>query len=611
MQTSLPLFEGLLPEHLEQIWRRLEPRRFPRGAVLLMEGDTAQGLYIIQSGSADIYVADREGREQYICPVGPGATLGEMSLFTGEPVSATVRAATELDVLILWPDDFHELAAMYPQIYRHLGALLAHRLRDSVRRSVGRRSHTVTLLEDQGAPPLLGYALAASVAWHARASVLLLVISDGSHPELEGLAAAMQPRPLAMRRTADPLEVLVPAGAEGHAAHLLPAQSTGRFALESWPGTLEDLTSYDHILVQFAGGISGSGLRGRHVRLGTPGLRQPAGAAAPSGTILGWVPGSTMQRPDRDGVLRVPPLAPADDQALRTGLLPATTAAGRALGWAARDLAGLKIGLALGAGTEKGYAHLGVLKVLERAGVPVDFIAGTSVGSTVAAMYAAGDPPDLIADRLDHVAQVAFRPVVPVRALLSSAKVSEGVKAACRGLRFVDLDIPAAIVAADLASGREVVFRHGLIWPAIMASISIPGIWPAQRIGGYVLVDGGIVNPVPSRVVCEMGADIVIAVKLGRHQQPAPVEATATAPGGPVPAMMPAITRTLEIMQSKITTETAAAATIQIEPTFKDEPSGGLRNFRAGRRYMRTGQVAAEMALPRLACALPWLPQSL
>jgi NTE family protein len=610
MQTTLPLFAGLAPEHLEQIWSRLEPRRYPRGAVVLLEGDTAQGLYIIQAGSADIYVADREGREQYICPVGPGATLGEMSLFTGERVSATVRAATDLDVLILWPDDFHQLAAEYPEIYRHLGTLLAHRLRDSVRRSVGRRSQTVTLLEDQGAPPLLGYALAASMAWHTRASVLLLVISGGSNPELEGLAATMQGRPLATRR-AGSLEVLVPGGAADYGAHLLAARPAGPFALESLPGTLEDLGSYDHILVQFAGGISGAGVRGRHLRLGAPGLASPASATPAALSILGWAPGSTRQRPDHAGVLRVPPLGPADDQALRTGLLPATTAAGRALGWAARDLAGLKVGLALGAGTEKGYAHLGVLRVLEQAGVPVDFIAGTSVGSTVAAMYAAGDSPELIADRLDHVAQVAFRPVVPVRALLSSARVSEGVKAACRGLRFEDLGIPAAIVAADLASGREVVFRRGLIWPAIMASISIPGIWPAQRIGGYVLVDGGIVNPVPSRVVCEMGADVVIAVKLGRHQYPAPVAATATAPGGPVPAMMPAITRTLEIMQSKITTETAAAATILIEPVFKDEPSGGLRNFRAGRRYMHTGQRAAEMALPRIADALPWLPRAL
>jgi NTE family protein len=610
MQTTLPLFAGLAPEHLEQIWSRLEPRRYPRGAVVLLEGDTAQGLYIIQAGSADIYVADRAGYEQYICPVGPGATLGEMSLFTGERVSATVRAATDLDVLILWPDDFHELAAQYPQIYRHLGALLAHRLRDSMRRSVGRRSQTVTLLDDRGAPPLLGYALAASVAWHARTSVLLLVISDAGSPELEGLAATMQARSLATRRAAAPLEVLVPDGPEDYGAHLLPARPSGPFALESLPGTLEDLGSYDHILVQFAGGISGAGLRGRRVRLGAPGWA-PSADAPPGVTILGWALGSTMQRPDRAGVLRVPPLAVADEQALRTGLLPATTAAGRARGWAARDLAGLKVGLALGAGTEKGYAHLGVLQVLDRAGVPVDFIAGTSVGSTVAAMYAAGDPPDLIADRLDHVAQVAFRPVVPVRALLSSAKVSEGVKAACRGLRFEDLGIPTAIVAADLASGREVVFRHGLIWPAIMASISIPGIWPAQRIGGYVLVDGGIVNPVPSRVVCEMGADVVIAVKLGRHQYPAPVAATATAPGGPVPTMMPTITRTLEIMQSKITTETASAATILIEPAFKDEPSGGLRNFRAGRRYMRTGQLAAEMALPLIADALPWLPRSL
>src|SRR4051794_14371665 len=111
------LFEGLPTKELVSVLDGLEPRQFPAGAIVLGEGDTARKIYVVQSGKADVFIADRHGREHCVGHVGPGATLGEMSLFTGQPASATVRATTELEVLVLSEAQFHHAAAVFPRLY--------------------------------------------------------------------------------------------------------------------------------------------------------------------------------------------------------------------------------------------------------------------------------------------------------------------------------------------------------------------------------------------------------------------------------------------------------------------------------------------------------------
>jgi NTE family protein len=146
------------------------------------------------------------------------------------------------------------------------------------------------------------------------------------------------------------------------------------------------------------------------------------------------------------------------------------------------------------------------------------------------------------------------------------------------------------------------VFRRGPVWRALLASMSIPGIYPPQRFGRFLLVDGGVLNPVPSNVAAAMGADVVIAVKLA-WQYPQSVE---KAPGR-TPSVIETILRSFEAMEHRLSADTAAAATIQIEPVFPDPAGMGLRRFRRGRRYEPYGEAAAEAALPRITAALPWL----
>ncbi len=197
-----------------------------------------------------------------------------------------------------------------------------------------------------------------------------------------------------------------------------------------------------------------------------------------------------------------------------------------------------RIGLALGSGSARGLAHLGVIRALEEAGIEVDYVAGTSMGALIGAIHAAGKLDDLEATFLsfDWKKLVSYFDVVlPKSGLLDGAKVSELVRAHVHAEAIEALPKPFAAVATDIASGEEVVIRSGDVIEAVRASISVPGIFTPVRSNGRILVDGGLVNPVPVSAVRAMGAEFVIAVDLN-HQIVAgknlkPLLAAPPAPG--------------------------------------------------------------------------------
>ncbi len=176
-----------------------------------------------------------------------------------------------------------------------------------------------------------------------------------------------------------------------------------------------------------------------------------------------------------------------------------------------------KVGLALGSGSTRGWSHIGVIRALAEAGVTVDYIAGTSIGALVAAVYASG----MIDSLEDAVYQFSRKHVFSFRDLiLPKSGLIDGVRIANFIQQYVldepieKLPVPLAVIATDLYTGEEVILKEGNIIEAVRASISLPGIFKPVRKDNYLLVDGGLVNPVPVRTVREMGADFVIAVDL-------------------------------------------------------------------------------------------------
>lgn len=186
---------------------------------------------------------------------------------------------------------------------------------------------------------------------------------------------------------------------------------------------------------------------------------------------------------------------------------------------------GLKIGLALGSGSARGWSHIGVLRALQRRGIEPDIIAGTSIGALVGACYAAGKLDELE----DWVTGLGWRDVVSLLDVKLSGGLIEGRKVFqffdqhMADLSFEQLHKPFAAVATDLETGREIWLQHGHLAPAVRASLSIPGLFtPYRSQAGRILVDGGLVNPVPVTLCRAMGADLVIAVNLnseivGKH----------------------------------------------------------------------------------------------
>jgi NTE family protein len=598
------VFEGLPRGDYEHLLGVLESRTFGSGEIVLAEGDDPHEMYVVQSGTADIFVTDRDGAEHLVGRVQAGTTLGEMSLFTGQPSAATVRASSDLDVLVVSENELESIGATFPRIYRNLGMVLSERLAQTNRRTLRKAAGRLTVLHGHGAPPLLGYALACSIAWHARAPTLLVVIDDDPPEVLGSLATATRASDLRSQGESAAART----GRRDLGAELIVATAAGAFGPDMLAATLEDLCArYEHVLVQVRGGALGGLADARMLELRGPDASPAVDTDVRTRTLAlgGWT--TTARHPNRGALVEAPALTTADELALRDGLLPSSSEAGGALGSVARDLAGLRVGLALGGGSSKGYAHLGVLRALASAGVSFDCVAGTSIGASMAMGHALGLQPEELADLLDRFAKQAFRPRVPRRSLLSASGLRKELRSLLGEACFEDAELPAAVAAADLATQREVVFTRGLIWPALLASMAIPGIYPPQIVSGMTLVDGGVVNPVPSSAAANLGSDTVIAVRLSGGQPAVWGELTAAEGSGRTPSIVAVILGTIEIMQGKIAANTAAAATILITPAFSEEDSIPLRHFTQGRRYLELGEDAAEAALPRIRAALPWL----
>jgi NTE family protein len=193
---------------------------------------------------------------------------------------------------------------------------------------------------------------------------------------------------------------------------------------------------------------------------------------------------------------------------------------------------------------------------------------------------------------------------VPLVSILTSRSIRSGLRELTESARFEELRTPLGIVAVDIETGEEVLFRSGVVWPAMVASMAFPGIYEPVRIGRHLLVDGGVLNPVPVSSCVALGADLVISSNLSApnpdgHARPDANGRTRRR------LIVENIARSLEIMQSKIVEQSCNHADVAIEPFFRSPP--GLLDFKRGRDLEEAGEEAVERALPKLRATLPWL----
>jgi len=178
-----------------------------------------------------------------------------------------------------------------------------------------------------------------------------------------------------------------------------------------------------------------------------------------------------------------------------------------------------KVGLALGGGAARGLAHIGVVDVLQKEGIPIDMIAGTSIGALVGAVCAQGKDCGVVKDLAQSINLTKMMSLadlaIPKTGLIGGKRVIKLLKTVIGSdVTFEDLEIPLALVATDIMTGEEVVINQGSVLEGIRASISLPGIFTVVKWNNRYLVDGGLVNPVPVSVLKQMGADFIIAVNV-------------------------------------------------------------------------------------------------
>jgi len=179
-----------------------------------------------------------------------------------------------------------------------------------------------------------------------------------------------------------------------------------------------------------------------------------------------------------------------------------------------------RLGLVLSGGGARGLAHIGVLRVLEREGIPVDLLAGTSMGGVIAAGYAAGMSPDDLEKEALGVTRTRrllglVDPTLPNGGLIRGQRLQAYFEQHLGQQTFSDLRLPLALVTVDLNTRQEVVLREGPVALALRATTAVPGLLMPAEINGWQLVDGGVLNNLPVDVALKMGAEVVIAVDIG------------------------------------------------------------------------------------------------
>jgi len=252
-----------------------------------------------------------------------------------------------------------------------------------------------------------------------------------------------------------------------------------------------------------------------------------------------------------------------------------------------------RLGLALGGGAARGFAHIGVIQELERVGIRPDLLAGTSAGSLVATFYASGLPGkelERLALRMQEAEIADWSLPILGRGLLRGEALARYVRRTIDGKLLEDMALPVGVLATDLHTGRGVLFRRGDAALAVRASSAVPGVFAPVKIGGTEYVDGGLTAPVPVRQAREMGAEIVLAVDISATPE------TNAATGN-----LDVLLQTFAIMGQSINRHELATADLVVRPVLNG--MGGA-DFSSRERAIEAGREAMRAALPRLNALL-------
>ncbi len=561
------LFEGLSDEQLDVVVARMRPRQFAPGEQLCAAGDPSDRIWLITGGLVIWTAGTTAGGGEIELRMRKGDVIGAQDAITGAERTATVAASTITQTLELDAPDLLELAERFPQILINVIQTQRERLFRASARSAALFSASIRSNSTRGEE--IGVIAGPSL--------------KGVMGGLVAAARAASPRPVTVLDRSLSL-----AGALTASDNLASENDTVLIQSEFDPDTLGVLLDQADRVVALVGNAEEAG------RLGNV-------AAASEGRRLEIVlvsdearQASQMWHP---GALRLV----IRDCPRQTGF----PLADKDLAWIARHLTRTKLGVALGAGGAKGYAHVGFLQALEEAGYTVDFVGGSSIGGFVASQLALGYDAAGIDARFrnafspENVGQLFKSPLVGTAGL---EMLTGMLKEATKGAFFSHTSIPLVIMAVDLTARAPVAQRQGPLWEALLSALSVAGVFPTQERNGHRLIDAIALVPVPTAAVLEDGADIVVSVNLlgteSLERWPGVPEEPEGEPAkprrrGPLDTILEA----MDLSQVDTSARHAALGDVVVTPKFGPAE---WRDFHLADLFLEAGRTAAREQMPAL-----------
>jgi predicted acylesterase/phospholipase RssA/CRP-like cAMP-binding protein len=485
------LFDSADPAALAELQAEAEWVALRGGDILFRRGDPGNAAYTVLTGR--LRVVDDTVGERALNEIGAGEILGEMALLSAERRSATVLAVRDSLLARLPAAAFHRLIERQPAALRRISALLSQRLRNQSAPAGRARAEvrTLAVVPAGAGPDAAGFARRLAAALALRGTTLHL---DARRVDralaVDGIANCAEHDP-ASRRLVQWLN-------EQELAHRFVLYETDP-QLSAW--TERAVRQADHVV--FAADAAAAAAPGEAER--DLAARWRTGRAPRRSLVLVHGPAAAAPRST------AAPLAVREvDRHYHVGMDRAEDFARLA-----RCLTGAGIGLVLGGGGARGFAHLGVLRALAEAGVPVDWVGGTSVGAIIAALVAQGLSPDeAFAQCKAHFSSLKD-PTLPVVALLAGRRIRAKLEHVFGAVAIEDLPLPYLCVSTNLSRAAQTVHERGPLVRAIRASIALPGVLPPVSLGEDLHVDGGLVNNLPIDVMAakpEIGAVLAVDV---------------------------------------------------------------------------------------------------
>jgi NTE family protein len=486
-------------------------------------------------------VTEKGGHEKILAYLGPGNFFGEMALLLTEKRTATVRVVLDVDLLVLRKEDLDEMLRLHPAVAISLTRELGRRLGRTSKAPV-REEFNMVAVVGPAAPSVARY-----LAQVTGEDVFLFDLGGLANVTLDQASLARA-------------QIFLARGGETLDAEALP----GRLStlVEQYYWVILALAPYETPLT-----LKAMELADITVTIGSNG-RSWVKKVAPKGYWESDESDKSLQR-------------------------------------LARKIAQRQVGLALSSGNARGFAHIGVFRVLEQEGIPIDMIAATSAGAVFGGLYAAGrsiaeleEFATLIQKQYNLVTGFRFWDFTlpPRSGLIKGNTVLSYFRKWLSDKTFDELVIPLYIIAADLISGEEIVFERGPVAEAVRASMSVIGVFEPAQIADRFLIDGGSVNPVPSQLLADKGTNIIIASNVIPSLEDRLHRREQKREGRP-PNVIGILMGAMEIMESEIIKSRMGPVDVLIQP---DVARYSTLEYEKVNDLILRGEEAARQQIPHI-----------